>query len=247
MSGRRERLAGVWWRTSWRFRERWHRYSVEGVEHLLEPGAALLVGYHGRPVAHDLCMLQIRLEERHGITAHPIMHAAAAQTPVLRHAVKAMGMVTGDGPELAAAVAQGHKLMVTPGGTHEGCRPWTQRYRVDWGGRTGYVKLALKYRLPLVPAAGIGVDDTYVGLNDGDDWARRLGAPAGLPVWLGVGPFGLWPLSPPFPVTIRTRVGAPMRAHLDRPVDPKDKAALAAVDAEVRAAVQALLDEGRRA
>jgi hypothetical protein len=88
------------------------------------------------------------------------------------------------------------------------------------------------------------VDDTYVGLNDGYRLAKRLGAPAGLPVWLGLGPLGPWPLSPPFPVHIRTLVGEPIRAHLEAGFDDDD--AIAAVDRRVRAAVQDLLDRGRR-
>lgn len=241
MSRRRSALMRGYWRADWAWRRRWHRYEVEGIERLLEPGPRLLVGYHGRPVAHDLCMLQEVLREQ-GVESHAFIHAAVQNVPVMRHLVEGGGFLVGDDEATAAAVAAGHLLIVTPGATREGCRPSTVRYRVDWGERNGFLKLAFRHHLPIVPAAGHGVDDTYLGLNDGYAWGRRLGVPEGMPAWVGLGPLGLWPLSPPFPVKIRTRVGEPITAHLEPGFDPRDKAAVAALGQRVRAAVQALLD-----
>ncbi|MFN7147809.1 MAG: acyltransferase, partial [Myxococcota bacterium] len=125
------------------------------------------------------------------------------------------------------------------GGTREGCRSFRHRYTLDWGERHGYLRVALRHRLPIVPAAGHGVDDTYIGLNDGYALGKRLGAPGKMPVWFGLGPFGLWPFSLPFPVRITTRLGAPI--HLPE-VDPDDHAALSALHARVTGTVQALLE-----
>ena len=66
--------------------------------------------------------------------------------------------------------------MVQPGGTREGSRSSRIRYKVDWGKRTGYLKLALKHGLPIVPAAASGVDDTYIGLNNGLKLAKKINA-----------------------------------------------------------------------
>lgn len=241
---RRASAARALWRADWAWRRRWHRYRVEGIEPLLMPGARLLVGYHGRPIAHDLCMLQEVLREEHGVDSHAFIHAAAARMPGLRHLVDGGGFLTGDDAQTEAAVAAGHLLIVTPGATREGCRPSSIRNKVDWGERSGFLKLALKYRLPVVPAAGIGVDDTYVGLNDGYAWGRRLHMPEGIPAWLGVGPLGLWPWSPPFPVGIRTVIAPPITRHLEPGFDPHDRAAVAELGAEVRRVVQRMLDTG---
>jgi hypothetical protein len=239
---RRAQVARAWWRADWAWRRRWHRYRVEGVESLLSPGSKLLVGYHGRPIAHDLCMLQEVLREEHGVASHAFVHAAAESLHGFRHLVEGVEFLVGDDARTQAAVDAGHLLIVTPGATREGCRPSSVKYKVDWGERNGFLKLAFKYRLPIVPAGGRGVDDTYIGLNDGYAWGKKLGVPEGLPAWVGVGPAGLWPLSPPFPVPITTRVGAPITDHLAPGFDPRDKAAVAALGAHVRAEVQALLD-----
>jgi hypothetical protein len=164
------------------------------------------------------------------------------QNPALRRFIDALGFVTGDGEDMAQAIARGEHIMVTPGGTREGCRSSRHRYRVRWGQRMGYLRVAAKYGLPIVPVAARGTDDLYLGLNDGDRTARRLGVPAGLPVWVGLGLVGAWPLAVPFPARIRQVVGAPIEVG---DVDPDDREALRPLHAQVTGAVQALLDGAR--
>ena len=48
------------WLAAFRVLRAWHRYEVRGLETLLEPGAKLIVAYHGRPLALDQCMLGAR-------------------------------------------------------------------------------------------------------------------------------------------------------------------------------------------
>ncbi|MBM4365034.1 MAG: 1-acyl-sn-glycerol-3-phosphate acyltransferase [Deltaproteobacteria bacterium] len=239
--GVRAVVATEWWKRSWEFRRLWHRYRVEGMEHFHAVGGALMVGYHGRPVAHDLCMLQVGLL-REGVRTHAVMHEVAKTLPVVRHALGPMGFVFGDGPEVEAALAEGRKIIVTPGGTRESARRHDVRYQVDWGGRTGWLRLALKHRVPVLPVGAWGVDDTYVGLVNGADYIDKIKLPGGLPPWLGVGPLGLWPFSPPFPVQITSVIAPPYTRHLDTAVDPGDKRALGDMAREVEGIVQGILD-----
>jgi 1-acyl-sn-glycerol-3-phosphate acyltransferase len=228
------------WLAYWKAMRSYHRFEVTGLANLERPGAALIVGYHGRPFAHDLCMFQSFMADRTGAMPHAVIHEAFARIPVLRWLVESGAFVTGDGEEMRAILARGERVIVTPGGTREGLRSFRDRYRVNWGGRLGYVRLALKYGLSIIPTASAGVDDAYLGLNDGHAWGRRL--PGGFPLWLGVGPLGLWPLSPPFPVKITLHVGEPIALGK---VEPDDRAGLLALHARVTGAVQALLDGAR--
>jgi hypothetical protein len=192
-------------------------------------------------------MLQALLRERGGPEPRPVIHAAFERAPVLRWLVEGVGFVTGDGAPMEHVISRGDPVIVTPGGTREGCRSARDRYRVAWGDRTGYLRLALKYRLPVIPTAATGVDDTYIGLNDGYTWGKRLGLPARLPAWIGLGPIGLWPLSPPFPVKIIQHIGPPIDLTAGGPTDPTDRAALLRLHRRVTAEVQALLDRAREA
>jgi 1-acyl-sn-glycerol-3-phosphate acyltransferase len=116
---------------------------------------------------------------------------------------------------------------------------------VAWGDRTGYLQMALRHRLPIVPIAASGIDDGYVGLNDGYALGKRLGAPGRLPLWLGIGLYGPFPFSPPLPVKITQRIGEPIDLEADGPVARGDRAAVLRLHEKVKRAVQALLDEGR--
>ncbi len=239
------RAARAAWLTYWGAMRRWHRYEVVGSHWLDAPRPALIVGYHGRPVAHDLCMLQSYLHERTGRFPRAFIHEGFKHNAVLRAFVEGVDFLTGDDDTVRDALARGDHLVVTPGGTREGCRSSRTRYQVDWGRRRGYLELAMRHGLPIVPAASSGVDDTYLGLNNGDATGRRLGAPHGIPVWLGVGPLGLWPLSPPFPVKVVQHLGAPFTAHL-APGVGRDRETIDALHAEVVASVQRLLDTATR-
>jgi 1-acyl-sn-glycerol-3-phosphate acyltransferase len=234
------------WLAYWRLLQRYHRYTVEGLEHLDGP-AALVVGYHGRPLAYDMCMLTVALHDRHGYLPHGVVHRGMKHLPVLRWLIAGLGFITADGDDVAEAVARGEHIVVTPGGANEGCRSFRHRYRVHWGEGVGYLRLALRHGLPVVPVAAAGADDAYIGLNDAEPLGRRLGLPRDwrwLP-WLGFGPLGPYPLSPPFPVRMRQLIGAPIDLRSGGPVSLDDRPALLRLHARVQEAVQELLDRAR--
>ena len=233
------------WLAYWRAMQRYHRYQVHGLEKLDTDRSMLLVGYHGRPIAHDQCLLSVSAYDRFGYMLHGVTHRAVRSMRLMNWVTEGLGFVTGDGPDIARAVQAGQHLAVQPGGTREGCRSRHHRYRVDWGQRTGFVRMALRHNLPVVPVAGSGVDDCFVGLNDGYRWGKRLGVPAGLPAWLGLG-IGVWPLALPLPVQITTYVGDPIDLQDDGPIDPDDQGAVLQAQRRVADAVQALLSTHAR-
>ena len=224
----------------------YHRYDIVGLDRILAlRRPALLVGYHGRPIAYDLCMLGVTLHERLGYLPHGIVHGAVEQQPVMKWVADGLGFVTGDGPAVDEVVRRGEHICVQPGGTREGCRSFRHRYELAWGDRVGYLHMALRHGLPIVPIAASGIDDGYIGLNDGYALGKRLGAPGRLPLWLGMGLFGPFPFSPPLPVKITQRIGEPIDLEAEGPVDRGDRAAVLRLHATVKRAVQALLDAGR--
>lgn len=235
------------WIAYWRFWQRYHRYTVEGLEHLDGPGAKLIVGYHGRPLAYDMCMLTIALYDRLGYMPHGIVHRGLDAFSFTQRIPAALDFVTDDGPDIEAVVRRGEHVVTTPGGAQEGCRTVFQRYRVAWGDRIGYLKLARKYRLPIVPVAAGGADDTYIGLVDAEPLGRALGLPKlwSWLLWTGIGPLGLYPFSPPFPVRFRQLVGAPIDPW--REDDPRNDGpeGLLRIHRRVVRAVQDLLDRAR--
>ena len=144
-----------------------------------------------------------------------------------------------------------HDLMVMPGGDRDTWRPYSKRYEVCFGGRSGYARLAILAGVPIVPVANAGAHETLIVLSDGRRFAKAIGLHAfaraeifpvhlSLPWGFAVGP---WPHLPT-PVTLRYRIGAPIQppAHADPEREP-DEEMVRAYDAQVQAAVQNLLNE----
>ncbi|MDD9941639.1 MAG: acyltransferase [Myxococcales bacterium] len=228
------------WLGTWRALQRYHRYRVHGLERLDGEESLLLVAYHGRPIALDQCLLSVSVYDRLGYMLHGVTHRAVRTNRLMTWVSDGLGFVTGDGPEVAQAIERGEHIAVQPGGIREGCRSFRHRYEVDWGTRVGFVRLALRYGLRVVPIASHGADDCFIGFNDGYRWGKRLGIPAGLPAWLGVG-FGIWPLALPLPAPITTYIGEPIDLQDAGVIDPEDRGALLGAQRRIASAVQALL------
>ena len=73
------------------------------------------------------------------------------------------------------ALAKGAALLVYPGGDYEAHRPSWESARVDLGGRRGFLRLAHRARVPLVPVVSIGGQETALFLSRGERLAEFLG------------------------------------------------------------------------
>jgi 1-acyl-sn-glycerol-3-phosphate acyltransferase len=230
------------WLTFWRIWRRYHRYEVAGMEKLDGIGPALIVGYHGRPLAWDMCMLTVEIYDRYGYLPHGILHRGVEMQPRLKQLADALGFVTRDGPELEAAVRRGEHIIDTPGGGEEGARHNRHQYQVSWGRRLGYLRLALRHGLPVVPVGAAGADSTYIGLNDPEKTAERLGVPKPFAwaTWVGVGLGGIYPFAPPLPVKMKQFIGDPIELG---DIRADDLPALREAHERVTGAVQAILDQ----
>lgn len=220
--------------------KRWHRYSVEGLEHLRAPGPKLLVAYHGRGIPLDLALLAEEVRQLDGYLPRSIVHQGLWHIPLFSKYLEASGCIPGDGPELRAAITRGETVFIAPGGTYEGLRGFWKRHEVDWGNRRGYLRLALELGVPLIPAATAGMDDRFIGLNDGHAWGNRLRLPGKWPFWIALGPFGVYPFTLDFPVKFHTVIGEPM--VLSPPANVDD-AWLDETHARITRRIQVVLDE----
>jgi hypothetical protein len=234
------------WLAYWRTQEIYHRYTVEGLERLTGPDVkpSLIVGYHGTGPSVHMCLLTVKIYDCLNYLPCAIVHQRVDHLPPLKWLRKELGFVTKGGEEIREAVARGRHIFVTPGGGREALRSFRSRYQVDFGDRMGYAKLAVEHGLPIVPVGASGVDETYLGLNDGTSVGRVLGLPRDIQAlpWIGVGPIGVFPFSPPFPVRIRQIVGEPIPVA---GIDAGDESQLQNLHASVQSAVQELVKRAR--
>src|SRR5205823_3088981 len=154
-------------------------------------------------------------------------------------------------PEAAEhALRAGGTVLVYPGGDHEAFRPWTERHQIEFAGRTGFIKLALRTGTPIVPAVSCGAHNSVVVLSRGDRLARwmphlRLMRVKTMPVMLGF-PWGISFGLPtvPLPARITVDVGAPIDlAARFGPEAADDDAVVQACYDEITSTMQHTLDD----
>lgn len=219
---------------------RYFRYRCEGFEHL-PATSSLITGYHGRP-AYDMFLLLALIRRRRRRAVYGITHRTVMKRATTAKLFRAFGLYDGNDAETAEIVRRGDPIAVLPGGTRECFRSSRVLYRVDWGGRRGYLRFAVRHGLPIVPVASSGVDEFFRIYGDGYANSKRLFGTDLLPLCLPLGLGGLpFPLGLPRPMHVRQLVGPPIRLT----GDPDDPDWLEHAHEGVVSAVQELIDRAR--
>jgi len=221
---------------------RYFRLDARGFENVPEPPVMLVSNHSGGTTIPDVWGFAVAWYRRFGVSRplHFLAHEMILATDATGRYFARRGALRASWLAARAAIAMRRDVIVMPGGDRDAWRPHRDRYRVRFGGRMGYAKLALELGVPIVPVANAGPHDTLFVIADGHRLARAVGLHlvaradvwplhVSLPWGLALGP---WP-HVPIPGRFRYRVGAPIRPD----------GTLHELDARVRAAVQALLDE----
>ena len=136
--------------------------------------------------------------------------------------LRRFGTVAASQKNARKALSSGAALLVYPGGDYEVHRPSWESSRVDFGGRKGFLRLALEQDVPIVPVVAIGGQETALFLTRGERLARLLALDRvlrlkvlpisiSLPWIVNVGDFGHIPL--PAKITVETLPAIDLRAE----------------------------------
>lgn len=150
--------------------------EVRGWEHVPPAGPVLLVGNHsGGVLTPDTTVMFASWYRRFGLQRPLVGLAfdAAFGIPGFRTLMRKLGEVPANRANTQRALADGHAVLVYPGGDQEVFRPWTERHRIDFAGRKGFVEVALRAGVPVVPVVAHGGHDTIHILSRGE-WLGRL-------------------------------------------------------------------------
>jgi 1-acyl-sn-glycerol-3-phosphate acyltransferase len=207
----------------------YHRAEVRGIERIPD-GASLLVGNHsGGTVIVDTFVFALEFYAFHGPDRrfHQLAHDVAARLPFT--GIRRYGVLAASHDNARQAFERDAPVLVYPGGDYESFRPSWHSEQIEFGGRKGWVRLALESGVPIVPVVSIGGQETALFLTRGERAARATGL-AGktrikvLPVAIG----------PPFGVNVLDLPGRlPMPAKITLEVlDPIDLAERFGPDAD---------------
>lgn len=227
--------------------DRWFRPEVRGLDRV-PAGAALYVGNHsGGFVTPDSWILGIRLLRERGLEDVPyaLGHQVIMEAPVLNQTLTRLGGLGAKAENAHRLFRAGRKVLVYPGGDLDAFRPSRDRHRVVFGPRRGYVRLALRENVPIVPVVSAGSHEGWWVLTDGRRLAarlhthRRLRADV-LPITLSL-PWGLSVGAPPYlpvPTQILIELLDPIRFERSGTVAAEDDAYVEACHRRVHSAMQ---------
>ena len=192
--------------------------EVAGFEHIPAGGPVLLVGNHsgGTYMPDYWAFLRHWVRER-GVDSplYSLGFDFMFSMPGVGAMARRLGTVPANHDNGARLLSAGYPVLVYPGGDEDDYRPWTERHRVDLHGRHGFVRLALRQQVPVIPVVSHGSHDAIVVLSRGDALAHRLGLERLriniLPVVAGL-PWGVAPVLPtwPMPAKVTVRVCEPL-------------------------------------
>ena len=233
---------------------RWYfRLEHEGVEHIPASGPVMAVGNHnGGPIMPDVWLILGWWAENVGTDrpAYAMVHDIVFKIPVVNNLLMKVGALPATPQNAERALEAGAMVLVYPGGELDCLRPFSDRNKVDFLDHAGFVKIAMRCGVPILPVANVGGHEVYFVLFSsralarwtGVSWLTRVKT---VPLTIGL-PWGIWlggflPFLP-LPAKHSYKVGTPIRVPHD-PDLARDGDAVRSVYDEVTTVLQRLVND----
>jgi 1-acyl-sn-glycerol-3-phosphate acyltransferase len=192
---------------------RWFRAEWEGLEKIPTSGGALLVANHAGAIPSDAPVIMHGIETELGRPIYGLADYFFRKAPVVGTLWSRLGGVAAH-PDNATRLLrdQGQLVLVFPEGTKGPSKLFTDRYQLRRFGRGGFVEIAMRAGVPVVPIAVVGAEESMPIVARMPTAAKALGIPY-LPVtanMLALGPLGI---ATYFPAKFKLRVLDPV--HFD--------------------------------
>jgi len=225
---------------------RYWRVQTDGLENVPGSGAALLIGNHSGGIPFDASMIgtAIDLEHPQHRLVRFLYDRFVANMPLMGDFYNRLGSTVASFQNARRLLESGALVGIFPEGVEGVAKGIGQRYLLQ-PFHTGFVRLSLSLRVPIIPTAVVGAEEIYPVVGK---W-ERLGPLKQLlnvpyvpitPLFPLFGLFGMIPL----PTKWHMRFGAPIRLYDDRRVRRRPQPKTARDLAErVRRHIQAMVHE----
>ena len=153
------------------------RPHVRGLENIPPEGPVLLVGNHsGGTMIIDTFVFAYEFYRHFGSERrfHQLAHDVAVKFPGISALLRRYGTLPASHEYAERALDAGAAVLVYPGGDFESFRPSWHSDEIEFGGRSGFVKLALAQDVPIVPVVAIGGQESALFVTRGQRIARLL-------------------------------------------------------------------------
>ena len=196
------------------------RAEVHGLDNIPDSVPSLLVGNHSCGIyIVDTFLLATEFYTHFGPERrfHQLAHDIAARLPAT--GISRWGTVAASHENARRAFDKGAPVLVYPGGDYETFRPSWHSHQVEFGGRKGFIRLALERGVPIVPVVAIGGQETALFATRGEraaevtGWARLTRIKV-LPVAFAP-PFGVTVLDLPGRIPLPSKITIEVRPAID--------------------------------
>jgi 1-acyl-sn-glycerol-3-phosphate acyltransferase len=196
---------------------RWFRAEWEGLEKVPLAGGALLVANHAGAIPADAPTIMHGIEEELGRPVYGLADYLFRSMPVVGTAWARGGGVAAHPDNAYRLLREQQQLaLVFPEGTKGTGKLFTERYQLRRFGRGGFIEIAMRAGVPVVPIVVVGSEEAMPIIAKSNILARALGIPY-VPLtanMLVLGPLGLLGY---FPAKFKLRVLDPV--YFDVPAD----------------------------
>jgi 1-acyl-sn-glycerol-3-phosphate acyltransferase len=212
--GRSERMRGLARRLYDPVYRRWFRVEWEGLEHVPREGGALLVGNHAGAIPSDAPVVMHGIETELGRPVYGMADNLFRIVPVLGTLWSRTGGLPAHPDNAYRLLHDEQQLaLVFPEGTKATGKPARERYQLRRFGRGGFVEIAMRAGVPVVPLAIVGNEEAMPIVFKSALLARLLSVPY-FPVTANQFVFGpVLGLVLPLPAKFKIRVLPPV--HFD--------------------------------
>jgi 1-acyl-sn-glycerol-3-phosphate acyltransferase len=196
------------------FHRHYFRVDWQGLENVPAEGPALLVSNHAGTIPMDAVIMKFGVLDEHPAHRHVRLLAAdlAFRMPFIGELARKSGNTLACDEDALRLLEKGELLGVFPEGYKGVGKHFRDRYKLQRFGRGGFIEIALRAQVPIIPVSIIGSEEIYPLISQAKPVARIFNLPY-FPItpffpWLG--PLGMLPL----PTKWRVEFGEPI--HTER-------------------------------
>ncbi|HUP84027.1 MAG TPA: lysophospholipid acyltransferase family protein [Acidimicrobiales bacterium] len=158
--------------------ERWFRAEWEGLDKIPENGGALLVANHAAAIPSDAPVIMHGIEKELERPVYGLAEHLFKALPFVGTMWSRVGGVAAH-PENAYRLLreQQQLVLVFPEGTKGTGKTYDERYQLRRFGRGGFVEIAMRAGVPIVPIAVVGAEESMPILFKVPALSKALGIP----------------------------------------------------------------------